>query len=266
MCVCATGCAFYSFVPCALHRGDQDECITASFTDAIYFSMVTLTTVGYGDMGPSTPGTRLFTCVFGVAGVGLAALSLGVFIDEIQKYRARSKSEQHDVNFSYHFTGRHSELGTPACSDPFDEHANARVELNAKQSEAEAAARRTSRCERFSYWFTMGGTAAALFGMALWTAAGAAFYCMDQSWLRDEGQDCALVDAFYFAVITSTTIGYGDESPSSPAGRLLAVIYLPITTIFFCNLVGELRRPLHFYISMALAHCVAFSWSVDTGR
>ena len=40
---------FYSFVPCALHRGDQDECITAPFSDAIYFSMVTLTTVSCGE-------------------------------------------------------------------------------------------------------------------------------------------------------------------------------------------------------------------------
>ena len=153
MCVCATGRVFYSLVPCALHRGDQDECTTASFSDAIYFSMVTLTTVGYGDMGPSTPGTRLFTCLFGVAGIGLAALSVGVFIDEIQKYRARLKSEQHDIDFAYHFTGQISKLGTPVCSDPFDEGANARVELNAKQLEDGAAARRTNRCERFSYWF-----------------------------------------------------------------------------------------------------------------
>eukprot|EP01043_Picozoa_sp_COSAG02_P010151 COSAG02_NODE_352_length_24036_cov_20.479258_18_plen_208_part_00 len=195
-------------------------------------------------MGPSTPSTRLFTCFFGITGVGLAALSLGVFIEEIQKYRARSKSEQQDVNFSYHFTGRHSELGPPACNDPFDEHARARIEYNAQQSETEAAARGARRWQRFSYWFTMGGTAAALLGMALWTVAGAIFYCMEQSWLRHEGQGCALVDALYFAVISSTTIGYGDESPSSPAGRLFAVIYLPVSTVFFCNLIGELRLGL----------------------
>lgn len=59
--------------------------MSASFVDAIYFSMVTLTTVGYGDLFPSTPGTRLFTCFFVTFGVGVAALSLGVFIDEIRK-------------------------------------------------------------------------------------------------------------------------------------------------------------------------------------
>ena len=133
--------------------------MTASFVDAIYFSMVTLTTVGYGDMGPSTPGTRLFTCFFAMFGVGVAGLSLGVFIDEIRKFRARTQAARHQIDYaytlrtptvqcsayeafvcrigmhnyhmchshsirsSYHFTGRFAELGLPACSDPFDQHA-----------------------------------------------------------------------------------------------------------------------------------------------
>jgi hypothetical protein len=49
------GCVFYSLVPCALGTDEDDKCTIASFTDALYFSMVTLTTVGYGDMGPSSP-------------------------------------------------------------------------------------------------------------------------------------------------------------------------------------------------------------------
>ena len=75
--------------------------MTASFVDAIYFSMVTLTTVGYGDMGPSTPGTRLFTCFFAMFGVGVAGLSLGVFIDEIRKFRARTQAARHQIDYAY---------------------------------------------------------------------------------------------------------------------------------------------------------------------
>lgn len=75
--------------------------MSASFVDAIYFSMVTLTTVGYGDMGPSTPGTRLFTCFFAMFGVGVAGLSLGVFIDEIRKFRARTQAARHQIDYAY---------------------------------------------------------------------------------------------------------------------------------------------------------------------
>lgn len=207
--------------------------------------MVTLTTVGYGDMGPSTPGTRLFTCFFVLAGVGLAALSLGVFVDEIQKYRARSQAARHDINYAYHFTGRYADFCRPICNDPYDAHSDALAELNAKQAAGEAAQLRANRCKRFSYWFTQGGSAAALLGMLLWTVAGAAFLCLDRSWMHDDNQECQVVDTFYFAVVTSTTVGYGDESPSSPTARLLAVIYLPIATAFFCNLIGALQWTRH---------------------
>ena len=51
----ATGCVFYALAPNALGEGQE----AASFIDGIYFSAATLTTVGYGDMGPQTTATRM---------------------------------------------------------------------------------------------------------------------------------------------------------------------------------------------------------------
>lgn len=39
--------------------------------DALYFSVVTLATVGYGDLAPKTVQGKLFTIVYIVVGVGL---------------------------------------------------------------------------------------------------------------------------------------------------------------------------------------------------
>lgn len=47
-----------------------------SWLDSIYFCVVTLATVGYGDFSPSTPWGRLFAIPYIILGVAL----LGVFI------------------------------------------------------------------------------------------------------------------------------------------------------------------------------------------
>lgn len=38
---------------------------------ALYFSIVTLTTVGYGDLHPTTPGTEIFTIFYILTGIGV---------------------------------------------------------------------------------------------------------------------------------------------------------------------------------------------------
>ena len=39
--------------------------------DALYFSVITLTTVGYGDFSPQTPGGKLFTIFYVLIGLGI---------------------------------------------------------------------------------------------------------------------------------------------------------------------------------------------------
>jgi voltage-gated potassium channel len=42
-----------------------------SVLDSFYFSAITLATVGYGDLVPTTPGGKLFTVFYVFAGVGI---------------------------------------------------------------------------------------------------------------------------------------------------------------------------------------------------
>jgi len=58
-----------------------------SWIDSLYFSIVTLTTVGYGDLAPSTDASKLFTVMYLAVGVSL----LGATFNEILKRRQRRR-------------------------------------------------------------------------------------------------------------------------------------------------------------------------------
>ncbi|KAL6662243.1 hypothetical protein ACP70R_000102 [Stipagrostis hirtigluma subsp. patula] len=51
--------------------------------DALYFCVVTMTTVGYGDIVPSSDGAKLLACAFAFAGVGLVGAVLSKAADYI---------------------------------------------------------------------------------------------------------------------------------------------------------------------------------------
>lgn len=60
-----------------------------SIPDTIWWSITTLTTVGYGDMVPITMAGKIFTCFILIAGVAIFALPAGIitagFLEEIRK-------------------------------------------------------------------------------------------------------------------------------------------------------------------------------------
>lgn len=63
-----------------------------SFVDAFYFCIVTLATVGYGDLVPKTTVGKLFTTAYIVVGIAI----LGAFINAFTKKRGlkmRAKAE-----------------------------------------------------------------------------------------------------------------------------------------------------------------------------
>lgn len=61
-----------------------------SMLDSLYFSVVTLATIGYGDLHPTTDPAKLFTIFYVFVGVG----TLGVFISAVSRASMQRSMER----------------------------------------------------------------------------------------------------------------------------------------------------------------------------
>ncbi len=63
---------------------------------------------------------------------------------------------------------------------------------------------------------------------------GTLFYRQTEGW--------SLLDSFYFSVVTLTTVGYGDLSPTTAAGKVFTILYIFVglgIVLGFVNAVAE---------------------------
>ena len=77
-----------------------------SWLDSLYFSVVTLGTVGYGDLTPSTPLSKLFTIFYILNGIGV----LVAFVNQIVLVRSQRGQEK--------FQGFKERMGATEKNEP----------------------------------------------------------------------------------------------------------------------------------------------------
>ena len=58
-----------------------------SWIDSLYFTVITLATVGYGDLTPTTPVGKLFAVIFVISGVGIFL----AFLDKVMEQRVERR-------------------------------------------------------------------------------------------------------------------------------------------------------------------------------
>jgi voltage-gated potassium channel Kch len=76
--IIVAGTTFYRFVE------------NFSWVDAYYFSVITLTTVGYGDISPQTDTGKIFTTFYILIGVGI----ITAFITNFAHYRMMRRAKK----------------------------------------------------------------------------------------------------------------------------------------------------------------------------
>ena len=97
----ALAAALLLFGAAALHWAEgrvQPEAF-GSIPRAMWWAIITLTTVGYGDVSPITPLGKMLAAVVALGGIGLVAMPTGIiaaaFSDAMQRHREKTEAVRH---------------------------------------------------------------------------------------------------------------------------------------------------------------------------
>lgn len=204
-----SGVLFYS-----LHEGWDP-------LDALYFSMVTMSTVGYGDLSPSTTTSRCFTGAFILVGIVL------VFTRLVSETAGLMHRFEDFVLYMIDFTeGNHNKhlLGDPKGFDG-----------NTVDLDHDGIDDMILAPAAFRFWAQHLTCSFITFNML--QLASAAVFTLVQP-------DTEFLTALYHCWVTATTVGYGDVSLQDGA-RILAFFHIALSVTWlaaFLARLDELRQ------------------------
>ena len=199
-----------------------------TWSEGAYFSIVTFSTVGFGDLSPETDNGKWFIIIAGVFGVAVGGVCLNNLLSwfiamyfravvNIKKILARKRKKALKAAKA---------KSNKVSIVPDDAH----HEKLAADMDKMRKSRHISK--------NLSSALLNLFGMvlvvlALWVG-GAYFFMHVEGW--------GLVDSLYMCMVTLLTIGYGDFSPVTDIGRYFCCIWLCFGFTFMARMLSTMSE------------------------
>lgn len=236
--------------------------------------MVTFTTVGYGDVTPKTPSGRGFATLFALFSMAVLGVALVTFVSALLEAEAavrkrlldaslrsldrlRSRSRRRALGAWQRSGGRPGRRAHPTGQRPAAAGAPGEpIAIVAAQQRAPAgsgagaegrqpagggAGEEEVRREEVSLLMDEQVQTPFQFALTAFRLAQPIVVCtclLVALGCAVEG--FSLVDGLYFAIISVTTVGFGDLSPQTASGRALACVLLPISVASTAKAVSSL--------------------------
>ncbi|GMH97495.1 hypothetical protein TrVE_jg7225 [Triparma verrucosa] len=213
--------------------------------DSFYFVIVTLTTVGYGDQDSwSNDGVTLFIGCYALFGMVLMSSALGIIAAHIiEGQEIALREAQRKIKEAQLSSGLESLVMVGAAAEKFKRKmSDNRLGAVSAGGMAKVYGLGSRIVPKFvadlfkSLWHKL---------LQLFTTLclGMVLIYFDHEAAEDVDTP-TFIQCFYFAVITGTTIGYGDLSPQTPAGRVIGIVYILTAVVSLGNVLGDIAS--HF--------------------
>mmetsp|Transcript_118652 Transcript_118652/g.331020 ORF Transcript_118652/g.331020 Transcript_118652/m.331020 type:complete len:361 (-) Transcript_118652:136-1218(-) len=181
-----------------------------SIWTSLYLMAQIVTTVGYGDVVATTDAGYLFLTFFVLASVLLLSGVASAALDKFIEYQNAALQN----NFDSLLLSTFGEDGDADGVPEFIEERYTWLAWYLKQRELRGFLR------AFLLW-------------ALCVFVGVAFFvCVP-------GEDQTVLRALYMSVITLSTVGFGDATPRTEAGKAFATVWMLVGTVALANMVAK---------------------------
>lgn len=199
--------------------------------DCIYFAMVIVTTVGYGDVIPLSTAGKAFTIFFafyGICTIGMALGRLARLFLERQKSIAKEATQKLLSNVDS------ANAAANAMANPMQDK-ELSLAVPVVSNKEKKRQRKAPKWWRVLFSDSNKAILSALVPIAV-SIGGGLIVGAIEGW--------PVLDCFYYSIITITTVGFGDLSPKSEGARIFAIFYLPLAVISVAHGIGSVVEEL----------------------